>query len=156
MQSPFTPRINQPVANQGLQNVAPTGAFPRVRQAAGPEPIQSELLIENARQPTRAPLARTMQLHLIEAHLYAIRSGMVRHRPFRGKQGQLRRLLRSFIEGFDNLTPCFMLAIVDLAKIQHIALYHFAPGTPLALDDIPITMLFAVLEPSVASQIHAD
>ena len=51
-----------------------------------------------------------------------------------------------------NVTPCFMLAIVDLAKIQHIALYHFAPGTPLALDDIPITMLFAVLEPSVASQ----
>ena len=55
-----------------------------------------------------------------------------------------------------NVTLCFMLAIVDLAKIQHIALYHFAPGTPLALDDIPITMLFAVLEPSVASQIHAD
>jgi hypothetical protein len=98
MQSPFTPRINQPVTDQRLQNVAPTGSF--------------ELLIENARQPTRAPLARTMQLHLIEAHLYAIRSGMVRHRPFRGKQGQLRRLLRSFIEGFDNLTPCFTLAIV--------------------------------------------
>jgi hypothetical protein len=62
MQSPFTPRINQPVTDQRLQNVAPTGSF--------------ELLIENARQPTRAPLARTMQLHLIEAHLYAIRSGM--------------------------------------------------------------------------------
>jgi hypothetical protein len=85
-----------------------------------------------------------MQLHLVEPHLYAIRSGMVRHCLFGGKQGQLRGLL-----------GCG-LAIVDLAKIQHIALYHFPAGTPLALDNIPIAVLFAVLEPSVTSQIHAD
>jgi hypothetical protein len=40
------------------------------------------------------------------------------------------------------------LAIVDLAKMQHGTLHNLAAGTALALDDAPIAMLFAVLEPS--------
>src|SRR5207344_1429476 len=104
---------------------------------------------------TRAPLARTMQLHLVEPHLHAIRSGMLRHCSFGREQGQLRRLIGSFVERSDNLAPRRALAIVDLAKVQHIALHHLAAGTTLALDNIPVAMLFAVFAPSVASQIHA-
>ena len=47
---------------------------------------------------------------------------------------------RSFVEGFNNLAPCLALAIIDLAEVQYIALYHFAAGTSLALDNIPISM----------------
>ena len=52
--------------------------------------------------------------------------------------------------------PSFMLAIVDLAEIQHLALHHFTAATSLVLDNIPIAMLFAVFVASVESQEHAN
>ncbi len=73
-----------------------------------------------------------------------------------GKQEQLSVPLSVFIEGFDVPTPGFMLAVVDLAQIQHLALHHFAAGTALVLDNIPVTVLFAVFEASVESQEHAN
>ena len=60
------------------------------------------------------------------------------------------------IEGFNVTTPGFVLAVVDLAEIQHLALHHLAAGTALVLDNIPITMLFAVFEAPVESQEHAN
>jgi hypothetical protein len=73
---------------------------------------------------------------------------MFRHRPFGRKQRQLTMMSAVFIEGLDDPTPGVALAIVDLAKIQHGTLHNLAAGTALALDDAPIAMLFAVLEPS--------
>src|SRR3977135_3803249 len=72
------------------------------------------------------------------------------------KQRQLGMAMRPFVKGFDLPTPSCMLAVVDLAKIQHLTLHHLAAGTPLVFDDIPITMLFAVFEASVESQEHAN
>jgi hypothetical protein len=47
-----------------------------------------------------------------------------------------------------------MLAVVDLAQIQHLPLHHLAASTALALDNIPVTMFFAVFEASIESQEH--
>jgi hypothetical protein len=63
--------------------------------------------------------------------------------------------LRAFIEGLDHPAPSLALAVVDLAEIQHLPLHHLAAGAAPALNDIPIKVLLAVLEPSIALQIHA-
>src|ERR1700674_1406815 len=59
-----------------------------------------------------------------------------------------------FIKGFDHTTPSLMLAVVDLAQVQHLPLHHLAASTTLALDNIPVAMFFAVLEASIESQEH--
>src|SRR5258707_3958080 len=46
------------------------------------------------------------------------------------------------------------LAIIDRARIPHLPLDHLATGAALVLDDVPVTMLFAVFEASVESQKH--
>src|SRR5258705_12583971 len=58
------------------------------------------------------------------------------------KQRQLGMAMRPFVKGFDLPTPSCMLAVVDLAEIQHLTLHHLAAGTPLVFNDIPIAMLF--------------
>jgi hypothetical protein len=90
VQSPLAPRIDQPIANQRLQDLLPAGSLARIRQTARPKPIQLKLLVEMTRQPTRTPLPRPMQLHRIEPHLHAIRLSVLWNRAIGGKQGQLR------------------------------------------------------------------
>ena len=70
------------------------------------------------------------------------------------KQGQLGVAERPFIKDFDRTTPIPLLAVVDLAEVQHLALHHSAASTALALDNIPIAMFFAVLQASVELQEH--
>ena len=72
-----------------------------------------------------------------------------------GEQSQLRVPLASFIKRFDQIVPGCALAVVDLSKIQNLPLHDLAPRAAFALDDIPITVFLAVLEPSIAAQIHA-
>jgi hypothetical protein len=95
-----------------------------------------------------------MQLHGIEANLHSILLGVFRHRSFGGKQRQLRGSLATFIEDFDDPAPCFSLAVVDLAEIENLPLYDLAPSTAFALNNIPIEMFLAVLQSSIAFQIH--
>jgi hypothetical protein len=59
-----------------------------------------------------------------------------------------------FVKRLDQATLSLTLVVVDLAQIQHLALYYFAGGAALALDNIPVAMLFAVLETSVEAQEH--
>ena len=154
MQPPFTAGIDQPIAHQGLQNVLPARTFARIGQTRRKEKIEFELPIEMTGQKAGAPLPRPMQLHLVEPHLHAIGFGMVRHGPFGRKQRQLTMMSAVFVEGLDDPTPGVALAVVDLTKIQHGTLHHLAAGAALALDDAPIAMLFAVLEPSRELQVH--
>ena len=72
-----------------------------------------------------------------------------------GKQSQLRVLLASFIKGFDQIVPGRALTVVDLSEIQYLPLDDLATSTAFALNNIPITVLLAVLQPSVAAQVHA-
>jgi hypothetical protein len=69
MQAPLAAGIDQPVADQRLQDVPPPRPLTRVRQTRRPEPIEFQLLIELTRQPARAPLPRPVQLHRLEPHL---------------------------------------------------------------------------------------
>jgi len=114
------------------------------------------LLVEFTSQPARAPLARPMQLHRVQPYLNAMRLRVFGNGAIGGKQEQLSVPLSVFIDGFDLPTPGFMLAVVDLAQIQHLALHHFAAGTALVLDNIPVTVRFAVFEASVESQEHGN
>jgi len=75
----------------------------------------------------------------------------IREASDRPETRQLGMAMRPFVKGFDLPTPSCMLAVVDLAEIQHLTLHHLAAGTPLVFDDIPIAMLFAVFEASVES-----
>src|ERR1700746_1220575 len=47
-----------------------------------------------------------------------------------------------------------MLAVVDLAQIQHRALHHATARTAPAFDNAPITVLLAVLPSPRESQVH--
>jgi len=97
-----------------------------------------------------------MQLHGIEPQLHAMRLRMFGNAAIGRKQSQLRVAALAFVKSFDRTTPILMLAIIDLAEVQHLPLHHFAASTTPVLDDIPIAMLLAVLEASVESQEHAS
>src|SRR5271166_71754 len=94
------------------------GSLARVGQPRRPEPIQFELLIEMAGQPTRAPLARAMQLHRIEPRLHAEARGVIRDASLGREQRELARPLALLVEGLHDPRPGPMLAVVDLAQIQ--------------------------------------
>ncbi len=97
-----------------------------------------------------------MQLHGPEPDLHAMALGVIGRRPIGGEQGQLSGLLRPLVEGLDHPAPGFLLAVVDFAEIEHLALHDFAAGAALALDDAPVAVLLAVLEASIRAQIHSD
>src|SRR5712691_3793280 len=154
VQSPLAAWINQPIADQRLQDVLPAGSFPRIRQTARPEAVQLELLVQMTRQPAGTPLPRPMQLHRLEPNLHAMRPSVLGNRAIGRKQGQLRMATRPFIKRFDHTAPSLVLTVVDLAQVQHLPLHHLAASAALTLDNIPVAMFFAVLEASIESQEH--
>src|SRR6201998_3884941 len=95
-----------------------------------------------------------MQCDGLEPHLYAVRFGMLGTRAIRREQGKLLVAPGVFVKCFDQATPSLTLGVVDLAEIQHLTLHYFAGGAALALDNIPVAMLFAVFETSVEAQVH--
>src|SRR5271157_2993523 len=107
-----------------------------------------------AGQPTRAPLARAMQLHRIEPHLHAEARGVIRDASLGREQRELARPLALLVEGLDDPRPSPMRAVVDLAQIQHRALDHPAAGTAPAFDNAPVAVLFAVFPSPSESQVH--
>src|SRR5215471_3965534 len=128
--------------------MAPAGAFARIGQTSRPKAIESQLLVELAGEPTRTPLARPVQLHGSESDLHAMARRVVGHRPIGREQGQLRGLLRALVKGIDHPAPGFLLAIVDLAEVEHLALHDLAAGAAFAFDNAPVAVLLAVLEAS--------
>src|ERR1700719_5005043 len=71
MQPPFAARINESIADQGLQNMPPACSLPTVGQTVGPELIEPQLLVQFTGQPTGSPLSRPEQFHLLEPELHA-------------------------------------------------------------------------------------
>src|ERR1700693_4291220 len=126
MQPPFAARINESIADQGLQNMLPACSLSTVGQTPGPELIESQLLVQFAGQPTGSPLSRPMQFHLFEPDLHAKVGGEVRQLPISRKQCQRHGPLALLIEDFNCSTPTFVLSVVDLAKIDHLPLDHLA------------------------------
>ena len=87
-------------------------------------------------------------------YLHAMRLGLRRNRTIGRKQSELPVASSIFIKRLDQATPGFALAVIDLAQIQHLPLHHLSGSATLVLDNIPITMLFAVFEASVETQEH--
>src|SRR5580704_1767584 len=56
MQPPFAARINESIADQGLQNMLPASSLSTIGQTLGPEIIQAQLLVKITGQPTGSPL----------------------------------------------------------------------------------------------------
>src|SRR5208337_1516638 len=156
VQTPFAAWIDEPVADQRLKDVAPAGPFARIGQTSRPEAVECQLLIELAGEPARAPLPRPMQLHGPEPDLHAMALGVFGQRPIGGKKGQLGGLLRPFVERLGRPAPSLLLAVVDFAEIEHLALHHLAAGAALTLDNAPVAVLLAVLEASIRAQIHRE
>src|ERR1700686_5563919 len=85
MQPPFAARINESIADQGLQNMLPASSLSTIGQTLGPELIQPQLFVKLAGQPTGSPLPGPMQFHLFEPDLHAKTGGEIRELPIRGK-----------------------------------------------------------------------
>jgi hypothetical protein len=81
---------------------------------------------------------------------------MRRNRSVRRKQRQTPLLLAALIERVDRLQPCLALAVVDLRQIQHVPIDHPAARQAPLLRNAPVAVLFAVLESSVAFQVHRN
>ena len=156
MQPPLATRINEPIGHQRLQNMTPTGSFTGIRKPRRPEPIQAQLLVKFTRQPARSPLPRPVQLHRLDPHLHAISLGVLGHAAVGGEQSKLPVSLIVFVQRLDYTPPSRVLAVIDFAEIQHWPLHYLAASTALALHDAPVTVLFAVLNPSRESQVHDD
>ena len=60
---------------------------------------------------------------------------------------QRHRLRRTVLVGKDRdrAGPRPLLAVVDLAQVQHVPLAHATVGQPAALDDAPVGVFLAVL-----------
>jgi len=95
-----------------------------------------------------------MQLHLFEPHLHPEPSGEVGSLPIGRKQCQSHGPFAILIENFDRSTPAFALGVIDLAKVKDLPLHKLSTPATTILDDVPITMLFAVFDPRVALQKH--
>ena len=154
MQPPFTARIDQSIADQGLQNMLPASSLPTVSQTLGPELIQFQLLAQGTGQPTGSPLPRPMQFHLLEPDLHPKTSGEIGQLPISGKQCQGQGSLAFLVEDFDRSTPALALAVVDLAKVEHLPLDKLAAPAASVLHHAPVAMLLAVFDPRVALQKH--
>jgi len=77
------------------------------------------------------------------------------NRPVGGKQRQPGLALAVHIERLNTAHPFFLLAVVDLAQIQHVSIDDPSTRTAAFLRDAPVPMLLAVFEPSMTLQVHA-
>ncbi len=66
-----------------------------------------------------------MQLHLVELDLNAV-DRVARNLAVFGEQAQLGEPLLALHEDFQRLAPGRLLAVIDLAQVEHAALSHLA------------------------------
>ena len=71
-----------------------------------------------------------MELHLPEPDLHAMALGVLGQRPVGGKEGELRAAAPP-LESLDDPAPGLLLAVVDLAEIEHLPLHHLPPAQRL-------------------------
>src|ERR1700693_6362901 len=86
MQPPLTARINESIADQGLQNMLPASSLSTIGQTLRPALIHPQLFVKLAGQPTGSPLPGPMQFHLFEPDLHSKTGREVVGRPIRRKQ----------------------------------------------------------------------
>jgi len=145
VQPPLAAGVDQPVTGQRLEHVQPARALSRRRQLVGPEIVQPQPVPQVAGEPAGSPLPRLAQFQGIEPDLHGL-AIQHRHLPVIGEQGELCRALPALAEYLNGLAPRRLLAVVDLAQVQHMPLHHTARGGAPAFHNAPVAVSFAVLE----------
>jgi len=125
MQPELAARIDQPIHHQQLQHPLPRYGLPLGGQPRIPKLVQPQLAPQLATQPAVAPDSRTMQLHLVELDLNAV-DGVAGNLAVFGEQAQLGEPLLALDEDFQGFAPSGLLAVIDLAQVEHAALSHLA------------------------------
>ena len=150
VQPPFAARINQPIDDQGFEDVQPIRALARGWQQRTPEIVQAELVPKQHRQPACAPLTRAAQSHAAQPDRNHVAWKRRRDAVFREQRDLLGP--SAVAEDLDRPRPRRALAVVDLAEMQHMTLNHPpAPNAPVP-HHRPTSMLLAVLPPNLAAQ----
>ncbi len=146
VQTPLAARIDPTIGAQHHQQMIPGGSLPTGSQTLLPELTQLQLLPQPPEHPAGAPLPRTMNTQLGQAHLHRKMRSVNRNGPITGEKRQLGLLLSSHIKGFANLEPLCALRIVDFAQIKNVALDPTAPSAQNLFSEAVIMMLLAILE----------
>ena len=118
-----------------------------------PERVQEQLVPQRTGQSAGVPLSRPLQSQSAEPDLNDVAVQFRSLAIFR-KDGYLLWGRRALIDHVNRSIPGGPLAIVNLAKIQHLALYNAIPLAPPILDDAPVTVFLAVLAAGLGSQKH--
>ena len=71
------------------------------------------------------------------------------------KQGDLTWLFFPMLQNLDGSPPRFTLAVVDLAKVEHMLLCNTTAADAVIFNDAPVAVLFATLLSRSLSQEHA-
>ena len=154
MQPPFAARRQKAIGDKHEQNLIPRRALAARGQLLIPEAIQLQLAPQRQGQPTRAKRPWTQQSQLLQLQTddRAVVGDPLA--PVIGKQRQGPRLRRPLLKGLDRFAPRKLLAIVDLAQIQNVALNHAAPADAPVLHHAEVAVLLAVLLANRRAQKH--
>ena len=100
-----------------------------------------------AAQPAGAPLARTAQVHLRQAHAHdgKLLGADARRRVLLGKERDVARRVLVLTEEIDGLAPGRFLHAVEFAEIEDVALDDALVAQPAIFHDTPIGVLLASL-----------
>jgi len=154
MQPPFAARRQKAIADKHEQHLIPRRALAARGQPLIPEAIQLQFAPQRQGQPTRAKRPRTEQSQLFQ--LQTDDRGVVGDplAPVIRKQRQRSWLRRPLLKGLDRFAPGELLAIVDLAQVQNVALNHAAPADAPVLHHAEVAALLAVLLANRRAQKH--
>jgi len=149
---PLTPGINETVTAKGLGYQIPACSFAAQGQLLRPEFIETQLLVQPARQPACAPLPGPVQLHVLESNLHNLL--IVDLAGILGKEGHRLRTGRAVFEDFNCPAPRLCLRIINFPEVEHVPLDHASAGYPAVFDYAPVPVFFPILLPIRATQEH--
>ena len=154
VQSPFTARRNKSVADQGFEDVEPSGILAARWESGFPEAVEIENVPQMDSQPAGAPLPWPMEFQAAQLDLddFTVK---FRRLSISRKQRHLPALFVSVLKDLDSLTPRCSLAIIYLTEIKNMALDDLIVNRPMVFNDTPGAMFFAVFEAAFFTKKHA-
>jgi hypothetical protein len=104
--------------------------------------MQTQLLLQLARQPATAEQPRPPQFQAAQFHLQTV-DRIGRNLPVVGKQTQIGILLLLIIKHRQRLAPCRLLLIVDLTEIEDGSLHRLVGSNTMVFYDAEVAMILA-------------
>ena len=116
--------------------------------------VQPQLIPHMAGQPAGAPLPRPVQPQTAQPDMHHI-AVQCRCQSILGEQRDLPGLLAAFVKCLNRPAPRGALAVIDLAKIQHMPLHRPPARHPAVLHDAPVAVFLPVLPANLVAQKRA-